>query len=74
MISKEARITEEVVVRKEAEQHTGTVSNTVRETKVELEDERSNKVSGDRHHRPGLTIPIHGSGTASLRVQFLLLR
>jgi uncharacterized protein (TIGR02271 family) len=46
VISKEARITEAVVVRKEAEQHTGTVSNAVRETKVELEDERSNKVSG----------------------------
>ena len=46
MISKEARITEEVVVRKEAEQRTETVSDTVRETKVEVEDERGNRVSG----------------------------
>jgi hypothetical protein len=43
---KEARVTEAVVVRKEAEQRTGTVSDTVRETKVELEDERGNRVSG----------------------------
>ena len=46
VISKEARITEEIVVRKEAEQRTETVSDTVRETKVEVEDERGNRVSG----------------------------
>ena len=44
--SKEVRITEEVVVRKEAEERTETVSDTVRQTKVEGEDERGNKISG----------------------------
>jgi uncharacterized protein (TIGR02271 family) len=46
MVSKEVRITEEIVVRKEAEQRIETVSDTVRETKVEVEDERGNRVSG----------------------------
>jgi stress response protein YsnF len=46
VVSKEARATEEVVVRKQAEQRTETVSDTVRETKVEMEDERGNRVSG----------------------------
>ena len=45
VISKEARVTEEVVVRKEAEQRTGTVSDTVRQTDVEVKDERGNRVS-----------------------------
>jgi uncharacterized protein (TIGR02271 family) len=40
VVSKEARVTEEVVVRKTAEERTQTVSDTVRETKVEVEDER----------------------------------
>jgi uncharacterized protein (TIGR02271 family) len=46
VVSKQARITEEVVVRKEAEQRTETVSDTVRQTEVEVEDERSNTISG----------------------------
>jgi uncharacterized protein (TIGR02271 family) len=46
VVSKEARVKEEVVVRKEAEQRTETVSDTVRETKVEVEDERGNTISG----------------------------
>jgi uncharacterized protein (TIGR02271 family) len=46
VVSKQAHVTEEVVVRKEAEQRTETVSDTVRETKVEVEDERGNRVSG----------------------------
>jgi uncharacterized protein (TIGR02271 family) len=46
VVSKEARITEEVVVRKEAEQRTETVSDTVRQTEVEVEDERGNTISG----------------------------
>jgi uncharacterized protein (TIGR02271 family) len=46
VVSKEARITEEVVVRKEAEQRTETVSDTVRQTEVEVEDERGNRISG----------------------------
>jgi uncharacterized protein (TIGR02271 family) len=46
VVSKEARVTEEVVVRKEAEQRTETVSDTVRQTEVEVEDERGNRISG----------------------------
>jgi uncharacterized protein (TIGR02271 family) len=40
VVSKEARVTEEVVVRKQAEERTETVSDTVRRTEVEVEDER----------------------------------
>jgi len=46
VVSKEARVTEELVVRKEAEQRTETVSDTVRRTEVEVEDERGNRVGG----------------------------
>ena len=46
VVSKEARVKEELVVKKEVEQRTETVSDTVRSTKVEVEDERGNKVSG----------------------------
>jgi uncharacterized protein (TIGR02271 family) len=46
VVSKEVRITEEVVVRQEAEQRTETVSDTVRQTEVEVEDERGTKVRG----------------------------
>jgi len=42
VVSKEARVVEEVVVRKEADQRTETVSDTVRKTEVEVEDERGN--------------------------------
>jgi uncharacterized protein (TIGR02271 family) len=45
VVSKEARVVEEVVVRKEAEQRTETVSDTVRKTEVDVEDERGNTVS-----------------------------
>ena len=40
VVGKEARVTEEVVVRKQAEERTETVSDTVRRTEVEVEDER----------------------------------
>jgi hypothetical protein len=46
VVSKEVRVTEEVVVRKEAGQRTETVSGTVRQTEVEVADERGNRVSG----------------------------
>jgi stress response protein YsnF len=46
VVSKEARIKEELVVKKDVEQRTETVSDTVRSTKVEVEDERGNKVGG----------------------------
>jgi uncharacterized protein (TIGR02271 family) len=41
VVSKEARVVEEVVVRKDVEQRTETVSDTVRRTEVDVEDERS---------------------------------
>jgi stress response protein YsnF len=41
VIDKEARIKEEIVVRKEADQHTETVQDTVRHTEVEIEDDRA---------------------------------
>jgi uncharacterized protein (TIGR02271 family) len=40
VVSKEARVMEEVVVRKTAEERAQTVSDTVRQTKVEVDDER----------------------------------
>jgi len=45
VVSKEARVVEEVVVRKEANQRTETVSDTVRKTEVEVDDERGDGVS-----------------------------
>jgi uncharacterized protein (TIGR02271 family) len=45
VVSKEARVIEEVVVRKEADQRTETISDTVRKTEVDVEDERGNTVS-----------------------------
>jgi uncharacterized protein (TIGR02271 family) len=41
VVDKEARIKEEIVVRKEADQHTETVRDTVRHTEVEVEDDRA---------------------------------
>jgi stress response protein YsnF len=40
VVTKEARVVEEVVVRKEAEERVQTVRDTVRRTDVEVEDER----------------------------------
>lgn len=45
VVSKEARVVEEVVVRKEADQRTETISDTVRKTEVDVEDERGNQIS-----------------------------
>ena len=42
VVSKEARVVEEVGLRKDATQRTETVSDTVRRTEVEVEDERGN--------------------------------
>ena len=47
VVSKEARVTEEVVVRMQAEECTETVSDTVRRTEVEVEDERG-RSDGER--------------------------
>jgi uncharacterized protein (TIGR02271 family) len=41
VVAKEARVKEEIVVRKEADQKTQTVGDTVRRTEVEVEDERA---------------------------------
>ncbi|HEX2552123.1 MAG TPA: YsnF/AvaK domain-containing protein [Microvirga sp.] len=46
VVAKEARVKEELVVRKDVEQRTETISDTVRSTKVEIEDERGNRISG----------------------------
>jgi uncharacterized protein (TIGR02271 family) len=46
VVFKEARVTEEVMIRKETEGRTETVSDTVRQTEVEVEDERGNRISG----------------------------
>jgi uncharacterized protein (TIGR02271 family) len=45
VVSKEARVVEEVVLRKEAEQRTETISDTVRRTEVDVEDERGTDVN-----------------------------
>jgi uncharacterized protein (TIGR02271 family) len=46
VVSKEARVVEEVVVRKEAETRTETISDTVRKTEVDVEDERNVRGTG----------------------------
>ncbi len=46
VVSKEARVTEELVVRKEVDERTQTVSDTVRSTEVEVEDERTKRMTG----------------------------
>jgi uncharacterized protein (TIGR02271 family) len=48
VVSKEARVKEELVVRKETEQRTETVSDTVRSTEVDVEDERGNQIPGTK--------------------------
>jgi uncharacterized protein (TIGR02271 family) len=52
VVAKEARVKEELVVRKGVEQRTETVSDKVRRTEVEVEDERGNAIrSGERTTR-----------------------
>jgi len=46
VVSKEARVTEELVVRKDVEERTETVSDTVRRTEVDVEDERRDQATG----------------------------
>ncbi|CAA9314191.1 MAG: hypothetical protein AVDCRST_MAG90-659 [uncultured Microvirga sp.] len=46
VVSKEARVTEELVVKKDVEQETRTVSDTVRQTKVEVDDDRTGRKTG----------------------------
>ncbi len=53
VVSKEARVKEELIVKKDIEQRTETVSDKVRRTEVEVEDERGNDAlrSGERKTR-----------------------
>jgi uncharacterized protein (TIGR02271 family) len=46
VVSKDTRVREELVVGKDVEERTQTVSDTVRRTEVEIEDERGNRISG----------------------------
>jgi uncharacterized protein (TIGR02271 family) len=46
VVSKDARVKEELVVKKDVDQRTQTVSDTVRKTEVEVEDERNARLSG----------------------------
>lgn len=45
VVQKEARVKEEIALRKNVEQHTETVSDKVRRTEVEVQDERGNTIS-----------------------------
>jgi uncharacterized protein (TIGR02271 family) len=49
VVSKEARVTEEIGLRRESEERTETVSDTVRHTEVEVEDERDAGRGTTRH-------------------------
>jgi uncharacterized protein (TIGR02271 family) len=52
VVAKEARVKEELVLKKDVNQRTETVSDKVRRTEVEVEDERANaKRSGERNQR-----------------------
>jgi stress response protein YsnF len=51
VVAKEARVTEEIALRKQTEQKTETVADTVRRTEVEIEDDRGNAVG--KTARPG---------------------
>lgn len=46
VVSKDARVKEELVVRKDVEERTETVSDTVRRTEVDIEDERRGQATG----------------------------
>jgi stress response protein YsnF len=49
-VSKQARVKEEVVVKKDVDQRTETVSDTVRRTEVKVEDERGD--AGSKTRKP----------------------
>jgi stress response protein YsnF len=51
VVSKQARVKEELVVRKDVEQRTETVSDTVRKTEVDVEDDRSVPDTGTKGSR-----------------------
>ena len=47
MVSKEARVKEELVVNKDVRERTETVSDTVRRTEVDVEDDRTGAPAAD---------------------------
>ncbi|WP_276122101.1 DUF2382 domain-containing protein [Pararhizobium qamdonense] len=47
VVSKDARVVEEISLRKTAEQREETISDTVRKTEVEIDDERDSGVRTD---------------------------
>jgi len=51
VVSKEARVREELVVRKDVEEREKTISDEVRRTEVEVEDERGNRLTGTDRDR-----------------------
>jgi len=51
MVSKQARVKEEVVVRKDAQQRTETVADKVRRTEVEIDDETRSKTDSRKGKR-----------------------
>lgn len=53
VVDKEARVTEEIALRKSAEERTETVSDTVRRTEVEVEDDRDAAINRDRDRTSG---------------------
>jgi uncharacterized protein (TIGR02271 family) len=53
VIAKDARVVEEISLRKTAEQRTETVSDSVRKTEIEVEDERSGNASTVRNDQSG---------------------
>ena len=53
VVNKEARVKEEVVVKKDAQQRTETVSDTVRQTKVEVDDQTKSKTGSRKGERKG---------------------
>lgn len=48
VVSKEARVVEEITLNKDVEEHTETVSDTVRHTEVDIEDERTEPTTSAR--------------------------
>ena len=64
VVSKDARVVEEVGIRKDATQRTETVTDKVRRTEVEVEDERGNisrtgtTVTGDPQAGLSPTMPV----------------
>jgi uncharacterized protein (TIGR02271 family) len=46
VVSKQARVKEELVIKKDVDQRTETISDTVRSTEVEVDDERGKRITG----------------------------